>query len=101
MSSYGSGGGSDSGGIHTLYGVTIDRAMQSNDINQLKEVLRAVRRYFEDTRPHVMYGVVIDQAIQSGASREELQSLLEAAKATHQSDLKGAISRLEAHLGKS
>jgi hypothetical protein len=43
--------------------------------------------------------VIIDQAITSGASNDELQSLLEQARATQREDLQGAIRKLEAHLG--
>lgn len=97
MSSYGGSGG---GGIHTLYGVMIDQAVQSNDVGKMKEVLQKARGYFQDTKPHPLYAVAIDQSIQRGASKEELQALLDAAKATVSSDLQAAISRLEAHLSK-
>ena len=88
------GGGSK---LRALYGVWIDDALQSNDPNEMKEVLKAAR----DTVIHPMYGVVIDKAIQRGASREELQRLLEQAEATLNSDLQGAISKLKQHLGSS
>jgi phosphopantetheine adenylyltransferase len=96
MAGYGGGG---NGGIHTLYGVTIDKAVQSNDVNKMKEVLKVVRQYFHDSRPHVLYGVVIKDAIGRNASREELQGLLAAAKETRDSDLDAAIQTLEQHLG--
>lgn len=96
MSSYGGGGGKN----RALYGVWIDEAVKSNDANQMKEVLKAVRGYFHENKPQPLYGVWVDQAIQRGASKEELQGLLEAAKATASSDLQGAIKKLETHLSK-
>jgi hypothetical protein len=84
-----------------LYGVWIDEALKSNDPNQMREALQAARAQYPPGNIHVLYGVIIDQAIESGASREELQGLLDQAKATAQQDLKGAISKLEAHLSKS
>jgi hypothetical protein len=82
-----------------LYGVWIDEALKSGDANQMKEVLQAARAYFPPGNVHVLYGVIIDQAITSGASNDELQSLLEQARATQREDLQGAIRKLEAHLG--
>lgn len=104
MSSSGSyGGGSKP---HVLYGVWIDQALQSNDANQLKAVLQEVRKQYPAgggySGPIIpLYGVFVNQAIESGASREELQQLLEHAKSVKNSDLDGAIKKLEAHLGKS
>lgn len=82
-----------------LYGVWIDEALKSNDANQMREVLEAARGHFPPGPVHTLYGVIIDQAISSGASREELQGLLEQARATAREDLQGAIARLEKHLG--
>lgn len=100
MSSSGSYGGSN---IHALYGVWIDQALQSKDPAQMTAVLQEVRKQYPGGPGEFipLYGVFINRCIEAGASREELQSLLEAAKAAHNSDLAGAISKLEAHLGKS
>lgn len=87
-SSYGGGGG-----IHTLYGVIIDKALQSNDAKQMADVLKQARSYFQDQRPHPLYAVVVDDLIKKGTSRAELQQLLDSSKA--------AISKLEAHLKSS
>jgi hypothetical protein len=99
MSSY---GGSKP---HVLYGVWIDQALQSNDANQMREVLQEVRKGYPSGKGGStfipLYAVFINRCIESGASKEELQSLLEQAKAVKNSDLDGAISKLEAHLGKS
>jgi hypothetical protein len=100
MSSY--GGGSKP---HVLYGVWIDQALESNDANQMREVLQEVRKGYPSgkggTTPIPLYAVWINRSIESGASKEELQGLLEQAKAVKNSDLDSAISKLEAHLGKS
>jgi hypothetical protein len=93
----GYGGGSKS---HTLYGVWIDDALKSNDTNQMKQVLQEARKYFP-SGPQPLYAVWINNSIEKGASREELQQLLDHAKAVKSSDLDGAIKKLEAHLGKS
>ena len=99
MASY---GGSKS---HVLYGVWIDQALQSNDANQMREVLQEVRKAYPSgkggTNPIPLYAVWINRCIETGASNEELQGLLDQAKAVKNSDLDGAISKLEAHLGKS
>ena len=84
---------------HTLYGVWIDEALKSNDVSQMKEVLQEARKHFSGPQP--LYGVWIHHCIEKGASREELQNLLEQAKAVKNSDLDGAIKKLEAHLGQS
>ena len=100
MSSSGSYGG---GKIHPLYGVWIDQAIKSNDLNQMREVLQEARKQYPggSAGPIVpLYGVIIHRCIEGGASREELQGLLEQAKAVKSSDLDGAIKKLEAHLGK-
>ena len=105
MSSSGSyGGGSN---VHVLYGVWIDQALQSNDPNQMREVLQEVRKQYPaggKGGPGAfipLYGVFINRCIESGASREELQQLLEQAKSVKNSDLDASIAKLEAHLGKS
>ncbi|HYM62130.1 MAG TPA: hypothetical protein VEZ11_14710 [Thermoanaerobaculia bacterium] len=91
----------DGGGkFHVLYGPVIDEALKTNDVNELKEVLREARKHFPPT-PQPLYGVWIHHCIESGASREELEQLLEQAKSTLSSDLHGAIKKLEAHLGKA
>jgi hypothetical protein len=84
---------------HLLYGVWIDEALKSNDVNQMKQVLQEARKHFSGPQP--LYGVWIHHCIEKGASREELQQLLEQAKAVKNSDLDGAIKKLEAHIGKS
>lgn len=99
MSSY---GGSKP---HVLYGVWIDQALASNDANQMREVLQEVRKAYPSGKGGTtfipLYAVWINRSIESGASKEELQGLLEQAKAVKNSDLDSAISKLEAHLGKS
>jgi hypothetical protein len=92
------GGGYDSK-PHVLYGVWIDDALKKNDVNEMRQVLQEARKYF--TGPQPLYGVWIHHCIEKGASREELQQLLDQAKAVKNSDLDGAIKKLEAHLGKS
>ena len=85
---------------HALYGVWIDEALKSNDVNQMKQVLQEARKHF--SRPSsrcTAYGFIT--ASRQGSSRDELQQLLEQAKAVKNSDLDGAIKKLEAHLGKS
>jgi len=82
-----------------LYGVWIDHALSSNDVGQMKAALQEARKHFPPT-PQPLYGVWINHCLQSGASREDLQALLDQAKKTHASDLAGAIQKLEAHLGK-
>jgi hypothetical protein len=89
-----SGGGTS----HVLYGVWIDEALKKNDVNEMRTVLQEVRKHWGGIQP--LYGVYINHAIQSGASRQELQGLLDHAKATHGSDLPAAIKKLEEHLGK-
>ena len=102
MSSYGSGSG---GGAtpRPLYGVWINEALQSNDPNKMKEVLQAAaQQYGYGGGPiTALYGVIIDRALEGNSSKQELQALLEHAKAVQKSDLSGAIAKLEAHLGKS
>lgn len=87
-----------------LYGVWIDEALKSNDVNQMKEVLQEARKQYPDGGGggpiHALYASHIHQSIEKGASREELQKLLEQAKATLSSDLQGAIKKLEEHLGR-
>ncbi|MGA8807270.1 MAG: DUF1843 domain-containing protein [Thermoanaerobaculia bacterium] len=85
---------------HTLYGVWIDEALKNNDVNEMKQVLQEARKHFPTTA-QPLYGVWIHHCIEKGSSREELQQLLEQAKAVKNSDLDGAIKKLEAHLGKS
>jgi hypothetical protein len=102
MSSSGSyGGGSKP---HVLYGVWIDQALQSNDPAKMKEVLQAAKDHFppgKGSGPVIpLYGVFIHRCIEQGASREDLEQLLAQAKAVKNSDLDGAIQKLEAHLGK-
>lgn len=92
-----SGSYSGGGKAHVLYGVWIDEALKSNDTNQMKQVLQEARKHFSGPQP--LYGVWINHCIQQGASREELQSLLEQAKSIKNSDLDGAIKKLESHLG--
>jgi hypothetical protein len=100
--SYGGGGGSK---LHVLYGVWIDQALQSNDVNQLKEVLQEVRKQYPGGygggHPIPLYGPFINRAIESGAGKEELQQLLEYARSIKDSDLDGAIRKLEQHIGGS
>jgi hypothetical protein len=98
MSEYGGGGGGNK--PRPLYGVWIDDALKSNDTNQMKEVLQEARKHFPTT-VQPLYGVWIHHCIEKGSSREELQQLLEQAKAVKNSDLDGAIKTLETHLGKS
>ena len=98
MSDYSSGGGNKP---HTLYGVWIDEALKNNDVNEMKQVLQEARKHFPPPVIHPLYGVWIDHSIATGSSREDLQQLLEQAKAVKNSDLDGAIKKLEAHLGKS
>jgi hypothetical protein len=96
-----SGGGSYGGGSkpHLLYGVWIDEALKKNDANEMRQVLTEARKHFPPViQP--LYGVWIHHCIEKGASRQELEQLLEQAKATLNSDLQGAIKKLEAHLGK-
>lgn len=81
-----------------LYAVWIDQAVASNDPNQMKEALQAARKHYGSGGIHPLYAVWINDAIAKGASREELQQLLEHAKAVQGSDLQGAIQKLEAHL---
>jgi hypothetical protein len=89
---------SGGGKAHVLYGVWIDEALKSNDVKQMREVLQEARKLFPPViQP--LYGVYINHRWQAGASREELQHLLEQAKATHGSDLPGTIKKLEQHLG--
>ena len=66
----------------------------------MKQVLQEARKHFPTTA-QPLYGVWIHHCIEKGSSREELQQLLEQAKAVKNSDLDGAIKKLEAHLGKS
>jgi len=81
-----------------LYGVYIDQALKSNDVNQMRSALQEARKHWGGPQP--LYGVYINHAIESGASHEDLQGLLEHAKSVHGSDLSGAIKKLEQHLGK-
>ncbi|HEY0371568.1 MAG TPA: hypothetical protein VGD79_06180 [Thermoanaerobaculia bacterium] len=69
----------------------------------MSEVLQAVRQQYPGgPGPFIpLYGVFINRCIEQGSSREDLQSLLEAAKAAQNSDLDGAIAKLEQHLGGS
>jgi len=83
-----------------LYGVWIDEALKSNDTNAMKAVLQEARKHFPPT-PQPLYAVWINHCIEQGSSREELQQLLDHAKAVKNSDLDGAIRKLEQHLGKS
>ena len=87
------GGGSKP---HPLYAVYIDEALQRNDPNELKDVVKRVR----DWCIQPMYAVAINKAIESGASNEELEQLYQQAQAVAGSDLKGAIDKLKKHLGK-
>jgi hypothetical protein len=80
-----------------LYAVWIDQAVASNDPDQMKAVLGEARKHFPPVA-RALYGVWINQAMSSGASREELQQLLDQAKAAQNSDLGGAIQKLEAYL---
>jgi hypothetical protein len=93
------GGGSKP---HVLYGVWIDQALQSNDAAKMREVLQEIRKQYPGGPGPVipLYGVFINQCIEQGCTRDELQSLLEQARAMKSSDLDGAIKKLEAHLGK-
>ena len=87
-----------------LYGVWIDEALKSNDAAQMTAVLQEARKHFPPQRggPIIpLYAVYIDQCLQQGASRDELQGLLEQAKAVKSSDLDSAIKKLESHLGSS
>jgi len=86
------GGGSK---YRALYGPFIDEALTRNDPNELKGILKQAR----DQCFYPMYAVAINKAIERGASREELQQLLEQAQATASSDLQGAIQKLQQHLG--
>jgi Domain of unknown function (DUF1843) len=89
---------------HVLYGVWIDEALKKNDVSEMRSVLQEARKHFAGSGaivPQPLYGVHIQHCIDSGASREELQQLLTTAKAVKNSDLDGAIKKLEAHLGKS
>ncbi|HEV7921974.1 MAG TPA: hypothetical protein VGR02_14400 [Thermoanaerobaculia bacterium] len=95
---YGSGGGGGSR-PHVLYGVWIDDALKSNNVSEMKAVLQEARKLFPPV-VQPLYGVWINQCIEKGASRQELEQLLEQAKATLNSDLQGAIKKLEQHLGK-
>jgi hypothetical protein len=88
-----------SGPIRALYGVWIDQALAKNDVNEMKKVLQEARKHFPPA-PQPLYGVWINHCLQSGASREDLQHLLDQAKATQGSDLQGAIQKLEAYLAK-
>ena len=105
MSSSGSYGGSKP---HVLYGVWIDQALQSNDPTRIREALEAARQHFPSGPSSTggpgafipLYGVFINRCIEQGASKEELQALLEQARSVNNSDLDGAIRRLEQHLGK-
>ena len=80
--------------------------MKSNDAAQMKEVLQEVRKQYPSgsgapSGPIIpLYGVFIHRCIEQGASKEELEQLLEQAKSVKGSDLDGAIKKLEAHLGK-
>ena len=103
MSSAGYGGGGGGSKNHVLYGVWIDHALQSNDANQMRQVLQEVRKQYPSgpSGPIVpLYGVFIHRCIEQGASREELEHLLAQAKSVKNSDLDGAIKKLEEHLGK-
>ena len=101
MSSYGSGGGSY-GKVHPLYAVWIDQAVQSNDAGKMSEVLKEVRKQYPGGpgTPIPLYGVFINHCIEQGCTREELQGLLDHAKSVKNSDLDGAIKKLETHLSK-
>ena len=83
---------------HVLYGVWIDEALKRNDPNELRQIAQEARKQFPPIA-QPLYGVWINYAIESGASNEELQGLLDHAKAAQNSDLAGAIKKLEAHLG--
>jgi hypothetical protein len=83
-----------------LYGPWIDDALKSNDNNEMKAVLQEARKHFPPVA-QPLYGVWINHCIEQGYSREELQQLLEHAKSVKNSDLDGAIRRLEQHLGRS
>lgn len=106
MSSSGSGSGSGGyggggGKIRPLYGVVIEEALASNDTTKMKAALEQAKQQLGGaTSGPVMalYGVVIHRCIEQGSSPEELRSLLEQAKAVKNSDLDGAIRKLEAHL---
>jgi hypothetical protein len=95
-----SGGGSYGSKPRALYGVWIDETLKSNDVNEMKQVLQEARKHFPPSAPQPLYGVWIHHCIEKGASREELQQLLDQAKSVQGSDLQGAIKKLEAHLGK-
>ena len=91
-----SGGSSQ---FQPLYGPWIDKALQSNDANEMRKVLQEARKHFP-ARPQPLYAVWIHHCIESGTSREDLEKLLAEAKATQSSDMKAAIDKLELHLGK-
>ena len=80
-----------------LYGVWIDQAIASNDPNQMKAALQEARKHYPPV-VQPLYGVWVNQALQGSPSREELQHLLDLAKATRNSDLDGAIAKLEGAL---
>lgn len=88
------GGGSK---FRALYGVWIDEALQKNDPNELKAVVQAAR----DQIAYPMYAAAINRAIERGASKEELQALLDQANQVASGDLQGAIQKLQQHLGSS
>jgi hypothetical protein len=94
-------GGKGGGGpvSRALYGVWIDEALKKNDVNEMKAVLQAARKHFPPVA-QPLYGVWIHQRIEQGASREELQQLLDHAKSVASSDIQGAVKKLEQHLGK-
>jgi len=97
----GGGGGNYPGNIRALYGVWIDQALKKNDPNELKTVLQEARKHFPVVA-QPLYASHIHFCLESGnASRQELEQLLSAAKETKNSDLDGAIKKLEAHLGSS
>lgn len=96
----GKGGKGKGGGpvIRPLYGVWIDDVLKTSNVSEMKAVLQEARKHFPPPVP--LYGVWINQCIERGASRQELEQLLEQARATANSDLQGAIKKLEQHLGK-
>lgn len=96
----GGGGGDYPGKVRALYGVWIDQALKKNDPNELKQVLQEARKHFPVVA-QPLYAVHIHHCIEQGASRQELEQLLAAAKETQSGDLAGAIKKLEEHLGKS
>lgn len=87
------GGGTN---LRALYGVWIDQALSSDDPKQLRAVVEEAKKYFP--RPQPLYGVVIDDAIQRGASREELQQLLNDAEQTLKT-LPDSVERLRGKIG--